>query len=784
MVCLTTPRGLTAQSTEEEDDDDGDDDEEDSDDGSEEEEEDDMRVQIAKHKQQLAQLQEQDPEFYAYMKQEGTDLMEFGADVDTADLDGKELAPDDDDEDDSDSGSGEPEDGEEQPGGQDDDEDETPPDPLQKAQSGKKPLAMETLNRWEDAAKKGKLAAVNSLLKAFDAAVVLLVDDQTGPARKGAKAAKKQKQAKNMAAVKRFKFKIESGDVFDALLVCMTREMPTILMDELLGRPTSAVDGGEDDGRPASAKWKPQRSNKWRELAKPVGTYCRNMLTLLQAVTDTDMMSWVLRAVSTSLPLISAVPKIPRELLKIVLTLWATGGEAVRARSFIVIHKLCAADPKRLLPLTLKGMYLTYVRHTKTSNPSALPRVNFFVACITDIFGMDMELSYQHAFVSIRQLAVTLRTALTGKTREATNSVCCWPFVNAVRCWGQVLGRYPGEAELGLLIYPYTQLVLGSIKIASTAPLYPMRFLLIRFLTHVASMPRVGNYIPLAPYLLEVLDNPAFKGGKSSGNRKADIKPPPIEHVLKVSKQVVQSRLYQQQVVTTACDLLAQTFGPVAYSISFPELALPAILRLKKFSKETAVGNFRKAAAMSASHLTRNSTWVEELREECGYELLKPAKLGGVALREMETVVARKGKARGGDTQRAPLDVYLKQRDAIASKAESAAESSAKSVTFEGDETPGQSKQTKKKKKGVAAENAYLDEEDDDEEDDDDVPEVDPEVAELAAAVAAEGENRKRQKKQKDRKGTKKKAAPTKQLTVDDVMEMEDEVANVDMEDL
>ena len=89
--------------------------------------------------------------------------------------------------------------------------------------------------------------------------------------------------------------------------------------------------------------------------------------------------------------------------------LWATGEESVRARSFVVIHKLCSLDPKKLLALTLKGMYLTYVRHTKTSNPTALPRINFFVACITDIYGLDMELSYQHAFMSIRQLAVTLR---------------------------------------------------------------------------------------------------------------------------------------------------------------------------------------------------------------------------------------------------------------------------------------------------------------------------------------------------------------------------------------
>ena len=52
---------------------------------------------------------------------------------------------------------------------------------------------------------------------------------------------------------------------------------------------------------------------------------------------------------------------------------------------------------------------------------------------------------------------------------------------------------------------------------------------------------------------------------------------------------------------------------------------------------------------------------METLREECGYELLRPSKLGGVALREMETVAA----GRGGAEQHAPLALYLKQHEAV-----------------------------------------------------------------------------------------------------------------------
>ena len=161
----------------------------------------------------------------------------------------------------------------------------------------------------------------------------------------------------------------------------------------------------------------------------------------------------------------------------------------------------------------------------------------------------------------------------------------------------------------------------------------------------------------------------------------------------------MQSRLYQQQVVNTACELLVQSFGPLAYSISFPELSLPATTRLKRFSKDTAVGNFRKAATMAASHLARNAVWAENLREECGYELLKPTKLGGAALREMEMVAAR--KPGNGSEKHAPLALYLKQHEAVAAKAAASESGESKSVSFAGDETAGESKKDKKKRKGI-----------------------------------------------------------------------------------
>ena len=40
-------------------------------------------------------------------------------------------------------------------------------------------------------------------------------------------------------------------------------------------------------------------------------------------------------------------------------------------------------------------------------------------SCITELWGLDPEASYMHAFAFIRQLAVTLRNALNTKTKDS-----------------------------------------------------------------------------------------------------------------------------------------------------------------------------------------------------------------------------------------------------------------------------------------------------------------------------------------------------------------------------
>ena len=50
----------------------------------------------------------------------------------------------------------------------------------------------------------------------------------------------------------------------------------------------------------------------------------------------------------------------------------------------------------------------------------------------------------------------------------------------------------------------------------------------------------------------------------SKKDKAASAKPPPLEHVLRVSKQMVHARPYTAKVVATACELLLESFGPLA----------------------------------------------------------------------------------------------------------------------------------------------------------------------------------------------------------------------------
>ena len=67
--------------------------------------------------------------------------------------------------------------------------------------------------------------------------------------------------------------------------------------------------------------------------------------------------------------------------------------------------------------LLFQQMYMAYVKNAKFTSPTTLPNINFMQRSLVEIFSLDYHLSYQYAFVYIRQLAIHLRNAITSKKK-------------------------------------------------------------------------------------------------------------------------------------------------------------------------------------------------------------------------------------------------------------------------------------------------------------------------------------------------------------------------------
>ena len=68
-------------------------------------------------------------------------------------------------------------------------------------------------------------------------------------------------------------------------------------------------------------------------------------------------------------------------------------------------------------------MYRTFLANAKFVSAASAPHIAFMSTCCVELWGLDLSASYAHAFSAIRQLALSLRGALSMKTPDAYKEV-------------------------------------------------------------------------------------------------------------------------------------------------------------------------------------------------------------------------------------------------------------------------------------------------------------------------------------------------------------------------
>lgn len=361
----------------------------------------------------------------------------------------------------------------------------------------------------------------------------------------------------------------------------------------------------------------PHKCKKWNKIKSSLRGYFTDITKLLEQVSSANILIILLKHIHQSIPMIMSFTSLLKPILKRLVTIWSTGEETVRVLAFLCILRITRNQQLSLLSTVLKAMYLSYVRNSKFVSPNTMPAINFMRRSLSEMFALDLNVSYQHVFLYIRQLAIHLRNAMTLKKKESYQTVYNWQYINSIRLWSELLSTTSDKAQLQPLIYPLVSIMIGTIKLIPTAQYFPLRFHCIRSLIQLSRETR--TFIPVMPFILEVLKSNTFNQRHS----KVSMKPLSFTCILRLSQNQLHENGFRDEVVENIVGCALEYMAHESFTVSYPDLAVPAIIQLKHYLKncKNLNANYRSKLKMLVDKLVENSRYVNNEREKVTFDL-------------------------------------------------------------------------------------------------------------------------------------------------------------------
>ncbi|XP_076763302.1 nucleolar complex protein 2 [Xylocopa sonorina] len=524
------------------------------------------------HKRSLKKLKDTDPEFYTYLKENDKNLLEFNISDDDNDID-------DDDEksslnelntrhipdkqlevasDESDYEGDEDSDG-----------------------KNKRKVTLQLLKTWQEEIQKDKtLKTIKCAVEAFHAALQRVAESP---------------DAESLL------FKVEGSAVFNGVVQLCILYLPDAFKRYLKLGP--------------DIQFQVHKAKRFVKVKGILKSYLTNLIKILQNVTSTNILTVLLKHLHQMLPYMQSFSSLTKPLLRILLKFWSSGEETVRVVSFLNILRIATGNRESTLEMLFKAMYVKYVENSKFVSFTTLPGINFMRHSLAEIYLLDKNLAYNHAFLYIRQLAIHLRNAMTLKKKEHFQAVYNWQYINSLRFWTELINLSKSDSMLRSLLYPLVQIIIGTIKMIPTQQYYPLRFHCLQMLTDISK--ETDTFIPILPFLLEILDSYDF----NKKHKAVSMKPVPFIYILRMSKSQLQENGFKDNLIDTIYKLILENAAKDSHRVYFPDLYIPCIIQLKAFLKTCHIANYGRKMKQLLEKIEENRKHIEIERSKTVLDL-------------------------------------------------------------------------------------------------------------------------------------------------------------------
>ncbi|KAL0322341.1 UNVERIFIED_CONTAM: Nucleolar complex protein 2 [Sesamum calycinum] len=354
-----------------------------------------------------------------------------------------------------------------------------------------------------------------------------------------------------------------------------------------------------------------KKAAKWKSLKPLVKSFVRSTLFLLNQVTDTDILTFAMTRLRACLIFFLAFPSLMQRFIKATVHLWATGERVLSSASYLVTRDIAAMFSSNYLDTCLSKALVAFVSRSRVTEIADIKHMQFLRDCIVELCSIDVQKSSLKAVASISQLAKLYSWGVQTKKKEAVRKICSWEYVNCVDLWVRFISANISDYDLQSLFFMTIQLINGLAYMFPGPRYFPLRLKCIGWLNHFARSS--GNFIPLASLVLDILEYNIVKEGRKAQNAIN------IASVLKLPKQYLKSKSFQDECFHSAIEQLTLHFAQWSHHICFPDLATVPLIRLRKIHEITTIESLRRMVKRLIDQVEQNVDFVQKKRDEVSF---------------------------------------------------------------------------------------------------------------------------------------------------------------------